>query len=79
VLTEVGGVDLDVSPRSGWSFESKIVRKRQRRMSGVDELMISLAAKGLTTGAIAAHLADVYGAEVSTDTSRGSLMRSSRS
>jgi len=30
------------------SFEPKIVRKRQRRMSGIDELVISLAAKGLT-------------------------------
>ena len=39
-----------------------------RRMSGVDELVISLAAKGLTTGEIAAHLADVYGADVSKDT-----------
>jgi putative transposase len=30
-------------------------------MSGVDELVISLAAKGLTTGEIATHFADVYG------------------
>jgi hypothetical protein len=44
------------------------VKKRQRRLAGVDELVISLAAKGLTTGEIAAHFADVYGAEVSRDT-----------
>ncbi len=50
------------------SFEPKIVKKRQRRLSGVDELVISLAAKGMTTGEIAAHFADVYGAEVSRDT-----------
>ena len=37
-------------------------------MGGVDELVISLAAKGLTTGEIAAHFQDVYGAEVSRDT-----------
>jgi transposase-like protein len=50
------------------SFEPPIVKKRQRRLAGVDELVISLAAKGLTTGEIAAHLADVYGAKVSKDT-----------
>jgi transposase-like protein len=68
VLTEVGEVELEVPRDREGSFEPKIVRKRQRRMSGVDELVISLAAKGLTTGEIAAHFADVYGAEVSKDT-----------
>jgi len=68
VLTEVGEVELEVPRDREGSFEPRIVRKRQRRMSGVDELVISLAAKGLTTGEIAAHLADVYGAEVSKDT-----------
>jgi len=68
VLTEVGEIELDVPRDRDGSFEPKIVRKRQRRMSGVDELVISLAAKGLTTGEIAAHLQDVYGAEVSKDT-----------
>jgi putative transposase len=37
-------------------------------LAGVDELVISLAAKGLTTGEISAHLADGYGAAVSRDT-----------
>ncbi|MBB2740624.1 UNVERIFIED_ORG: transposase-like protein [Microbispora rosea subsp. rosea] len=50
------------------SFEPKIVRKRQRRLSGVEEMVISLAAKGLTTGEISAHLAELYGAEVSKQT-----------
>jgi transposase-like protein len=68
VLTEVGEVEVGVPRDREGSFDPKIVRKRQRRMSGVDELVISLAAKGLTTGEVAAHLADVYGAEVSRDT-----------
>ena len=50
------------------SFEPKIVAKRQKRLTGVDELVISLSAKGLTTGEISAHLAEVYGAEVSRQT-----------
>ena len=47
------------------SFEPKIVAKRQRRLTGIDDMVISLSAKGLTHGEIAAHLAEVYGAEVS--------------
>ncbi len=42
--------------------------KRQRRLTGVDDLVISLSAKGLTHGEIVAHLAEVYGAEVSKQT-----------
>jgi putative transposase len=68
VTTEVGPVELEVPRDRDGSFEPKTVRKRQRRLTGVDEMVISLAAKGLTTGEIAAHLAEVYGAEVSRDT-----------
>jgi transposase-like protein len=68
VPTEVGEVEIEVPRDRDGSFEPQIVKKRQRRLSGVDELVISLAAKGLTTGEIAAHFADVYWAEVSRDT-----------
>jgi transposase-like protein len=68
VLTEVGEVQIEVPRDRDGSFEPKIVAKRQRRLVGVDELVISLAAKGLTTGEISAHFQDVYGAEVSRDT-----------
>lgn len=37
------------------SFEPKIVKKRQKRLTGVDEMVISLAAKGLTTDEVQAH------------------------
>jgi putative transposase len=68
LLTDVGPVEIEVPRDREGSFEPRIVRKRQRRLAGVDEMVISLAAKGLTTGEIAAHLQDVYGAEVSRDT-----------
>jgi len=42
-----------------------IVRKRQRRLNGVDEIVLSLYANGLTTGEISAHFAQIYGASVS--------------
>ena len=68
VLTEVGPVGIDVPRDRDGSFEPKIVGKRKRRLSGIDELVLSLSAKGLTTGEVAAHLAEVYGADVSRQT-----------
>ena len=68
VLTEVGPVEIDVPRDRDGTFEPKTVRKRQRRLTGVDEMVISLCAKGLTTGEISAHLAEVYGANVSKET-----------
>jgi putative transposase len=68
VLTEVGPVDIAVPRDRDGTFEPQIVKKRQRRLSGVEDMVISLSAKGLTTGEIAAHLAEVYGADVSRQT-----------
>ena len=68
VLTEVGPVQVDVPRDRDGSFAPQIVKKRQRRLDGVDQLVLSLTARGLTTGEVAAHLADVYGATVSKDT-----------
>jgi putative transposase len=68
VLTEAGPVEVSVPRDRDASFEPKIVAKRQRRLTGVEDLVISLSAKGLTHGEIAAHLAEVYGAEVSKQT-----------
>lgn len=65
VLTEVGSVEIEVPRDRDASFEPQLVKKRQRRLSGVDGMVISLSAKGLTHGEICAHLADVYGAQVS--------------
>jgi len=48
--------------------EPQIVKKHQRRLSGVDEMVLSLYAKGLTTGEISAHFAEIYGASVSKET-----------
>jgi putative transposase len=69
VLTEATGqVDIDVPRDRAGTFDPQIVRKRQRRLSGVDEVVLSLYAKGLTTGEISAHFAEIYGASVSKET-----------
>jgi Transposase, Mutator family len=68
LVTEAGPVEIEV-PRDRESFfEPVIVAKRQRRLSGIDDLVISLSAKGLTHGEISAHLAEIYGAQVSKQT-----------
>jgi putative transposase len=69
VLTDSSGhVEIDVPRDRAGTFEPQIVRKRQRRLSGVDEIVLSLYAKGLTTGEISAHFMEIYGASVSKET-----------
>lgn len=68
VLTEIGPVEIDVPRDLDSSFAPQIVKKRQRRLTGIDEVVLSLTAKGLTTGEVSAHFQDIYGATVSKDT-----------
>jgi hypothetical protein len=69
VITDnAGPVAIEVPRGREASFEPVIVRKRQRRLSNLDQVVLSLSTKGLTAGEISAHLGEVYGAEVSKDT-----------
>jgi putative transposase len=68
VLTDIGPIELDVPRDRAGDFEPVIVPKRRRRLSGVDAMVCSLSAKGLTHGEICAHLAEIYGARVSKET-----------
>jgi len=68
VLTEAGPVQIAVPRDRDGSFTPQLVKKRQRRLSGLDDLVISLSAKGLTHGEICAHLGETYGAQVSKQT-----------
>ena len=69
VLTDnAGPVEVEVPRDRDGSFSPVIVAKRQRRLSDVDAVVLSLYARGLTTGEISEHFAEVYGASVSKDT-----------
>src|SRR5512132_1172302 len=69
VLTDnAGQVQVEVPRDRDGTFKPVIVAKRQRRLSEVDAVVLSLYARGLTTGEISAHFAEVYGASVSKDT-----------
>lgn len=50
------------------SFAPQALRKRQRRMPDVDELVMSLSARSVTTGEISAHTPEVRGMQVSKET-----------
>ena len=61
-------MQIDVPRDREGTFDPVIVRKRQRRLDGIDQIVMSLTARGLTTGEISAHFAEVYGASISKDT-----------
>jgi putative transposase len=65
VTTAAGPVRVGVPRDRNGSFAPKIVPKGQRRLGQVDDMILSLYARGMTTRDIRAHLAEVYGAEVS--------------
>jgi putative transposase len=67
VRTDVGDVRITVPRDRAGSFAPAVVPKHSRRLAGFDEAVLSLYAKGLTTGDITNHLADIYGSEVSRD------------
>ncbi len=68
VQTDVGPVTVEIPRDRGGTFDPVIVPKHARRLEGFDEAVVSLYAKGLTTGEIQSHLGEIYGAEVSKDT-----------
>src|SRR5215207_6451533 len=56
VLTDnVGPVSIEVPRDRDGTFDPVVVKKRQRRLGGVDTIVLSLVAKGLTTGEVSAH------------------------
>ncbi len=65
ITTQAGPVRVSVPRDRNSSFEPRIVRKGQRRAGPVDEIILSLYARGLTTRDIQAHLEEAYGASVS--------------
>ncbi len=68
VTTEIGEIDLAVPRDRAGTFEPVTVPKHRRRLDGLSGNVISLYAKGLTTGEIQAHLADIYDTSVSRET-----------
>ncbi len=68
VTTEIGEVELRMPRDRDGTFEPVTVPKYQRRLDGLSGNVISLYAKGMTTGDIQPHLAEIYGTEISRET-----------
>lgn len=68
VTTDIGEVELSVPRDRAGSFEPVTVPKYQRRLDGLSGNVISLYAKGLTTGDIQAHLEEIYDTDISRET-----------
>src|SRR5690606_22496082 len=68
LATEVGDVDLATPRDRAGTFEPRLVPKGARRVGGLDEMIISLYAGGMTVRDIQAHLARTIGTELSHET-----------
>jgi putative transposase len=67
LLTDIGGVDLDVPRDRNGTFAPQIVRKGQTRLDGFNDRIIALYGRGLSTRDIRAHLREMYDVDVSPD------------
>jgi len=75
VQTEIGPVQIEVPRDRDGSFDPQVVRTQQRRLDGIDQIVLSLTARGLTTGEICAHFEEVYGPGSARTPSAGSPTR----
>lgn len=65
INTSYGSMTIDVPQDRNSTFEPQIVKKRQKDISDIDQKIISMYAKGMTTRQISETLMDIYGFEAS--------------
>ena len=63
----MGTIDLDIPRDRKGNFEPQIVKKNQTDISNIEDQVLSMYAKGMTTRDISAHLKDVYGVDASAE------------
>jgi putative transposase len=67
VSSKHGEMEIAVPRDREGEFEPKIIKKRQRRFDGFDNLILSLYSRGLSTREIESHIKEIYGVEISPD------------
>lgn len=65
VNSSYGSMDIDVPQDRKSTFEPQVVKKRQKDISDIDQKIISMYAKGMTTRQISETIEDIYGFEIS--------------
>ena len=61
VFSEIVPVQVEVARDTSGSFELQIVKTRERRLSGIEEIVLSLTARALTTVCHLPDLTDLFG------------------
>ena len=67
VVSSMGDIDLDIPRDRNGEFQPQIVKKNQTDISNIEDQVLSMYAKGMTTRDISAHLHDVYGVVASAE------------
>ena len=67
VTSSMGPIELDVPRDRKGEFEPQIVKKNQTDISDIEDQVLSMYAKGMTTRDISTHLRDVYGVDASAE------------
>ncbi len=65
IRSKYGEMKIDVQQDRGCSFETKVVKKRQKDISNIEDKIIAMYAKGLTTRQVSDQVEDIYGFDVS--------------
>ena len=65
LIGDHGEIDLETPRDRNSSFEPQLIKKGQSRITGMDEQILSLYAKGMSTRDIVATFQEMYGAEIS--------------
>jgi transposase-like protein len=65
VLSDQGQFDVDIPRDRNGEFEPQVIKKGETRLGELENKIISMYAKGMTTRDIQAHIEDIYGANIS--------------
>lgn len=67
VTSSLGDIELDIPRDRKGEFEPKVVKKNQTDISNIEDQVLSMYAKGMSTRDISAHLSSVYGVDASAE------------
>ena len=67
VVSSLGEINLDIPRDKKGEFEPQAIKKNQTDISNIEDQVLSMYAKGMTTRDISTHLRDVYGVEASAE------------
>ena len=67
VKSHLGAIELEPPRDRAGTFDPQVVKKRQRDISGIEQKVISMYAKGMSTRDISSHIHEIYGYELSAE------------